>query len=260
MTEGAEGRRRDQSQTVERALQLLDAVATSAEPLTTGQLATLSGLARPTAHRLLVTLERQGYLDRVRDHAFALGYKATRMSGNRAAQQALARRARPILEILTEQVRETVGLSTPVGTALVEIDQIDPPQPIRQMSYANAAFPLHCSSNGKLMLSGFSPAELDVHLAHPLERRTDHSITDPTRLRAELAATRERGFGLCVEELYEGINGVSGAILDSQQLAIGYVSVSGPAFSLPVERLTEIAPTVLGVCEQIKEALQLTRP
>lgn len=258
MTEGAEGRRRDQSQTVERALQLLDAVATSAEPLTTGQLAVLSGLARPTAYRLLVTLERQGYLDRVRDHAFTLGYKATRMSGDRAAQQALARRARPILAALTEQVRETVNLSAPVGAALVEIDQIDPPDPIRQMNYTNVAFPLHGSSNGKLMLSGFSPAELDVFLAHPLERRTDRTITDPAELRAELEATRRRGFGLCVGELYEGINGVSGAIVDGRRLTIGYVSVSGPAFRLPPARLAEIAPTVIDACDRIGEALQLT--
>lgn len=258
MTEKLDARRRDQSQTVERALHLLDAVAASTEPLTTGQLAARSGLARPTAHRLLVTLERQGYLDRVRDHAFSLGYKATRMSGNRAAQQALARRARPVLTALTDQVRETVGLSAPAGGTLAEVDQIDPPQPVRQMTYTNVGYPLHCSSNGKLMLSSFSPRELDAYLSHPLERRTERSITDPILLKEELATARARGFGICLEELYEGINGIAGAILDDQQMPVGYVSVSGPSFRLPLERLLEVAPTVLRACGRIEEALNVT--
>ncbi len=257
MTESPEGKPRDQSQTVERALRLLDLVASSPLPMTTSQLSGASGLPRPTAHRLLLTLERLGYLDKVQDHAFSLGYKATRMSGVRGAQQALVRRAAPVLSALVGEVGETVGLSTPVGSALVEVEQLEPPLPLRQMSYLNVAFPLHASSNGKLMLSGFSPADLDSFLAQPLERRTARTIVDPAKLRAELVATRERHFGICLEELYDGINGVSGCIRDDSGTAIGYVSVSGPAFRLPSEALFEVAPTVLRSCEKIAAALQL---
>jgi len=241
------------SQTVERALGLLDLVAQSALPLSTQQLALLSGLARPTAYRLLVTLERQGFLDRVQDHAFTLGYKATRMSGIRGSQQALARRARPVLEALTAELCDTVNLSVPVGTAVVEIDQVDPPHPIRQMNYINVAFPLHCSSNGKVMLASLSPSELDSFLSRPLERRTPQSITDADALRKQLAQVREDGFGTCVAELYEGINGASAAVVDENHVPIAFVSVSGPSFRLPEQRLKAAAHVVIGACDTIRQ-------
>lgn len=260
MTRPKNDRRSDRSQTVERALRLLDLVASSPEPLTTAQLSAESGVPRPSAHRLLLTLEQQGYLERVHEHAFSLGFKATRMSGVHAAQQTFARRAAPTLSALVAEVEETVGLSAPVGNALVEIEQVDPPHAVRQMSYINAAFPLHCSSNGKMMLSGFAPDDLDAFLALPLEGRTKRTITDPGRLRTELVATRSRGFGTCVEELYDGINAVSVDVTDETGSAIGYVSVSGPSFRFPLARLLEVVPALSRACDEISAALHLTLP
>jgi len=258
VTSRRDDNRSDRSQTVERALRLLDVVASSPEPLTTAQLSSASRLPRPTAHRLLLTLEHLGYLDRVHDHAFALGYKATRMSGIHGAQQTLARRAAPALATLVGEVEETVGLSAPVGNALVEIEQIDPPHPVRQMSYINVAFPLHCSSNGKMMLSGFAPRDLDAFLALPLESRTARTVVDPEHLRIDLAATRERQFGLCIEELYDGINGVSVGIRDKTGGPIGYLSVSGPSFRFPLERLLEVVPALRRASQQISSALHVS--
>jgi len=248
-------RRRDESQTVVRALQLLDLVASSTRPLTTGSLATTAGLSRPTAYRLLVTLEREGYLDRTADGAFALGYKATRLGGANGSQQALARRARPILEALLEEVNETVGLSVPVGAAVVEIDQIDPPHPVRQITYINEAFPLHCTSNGKVMLAALPDSELDAYLSRPLERRTPHTITSPDRLRQELDTVRRAAYGTDLEELYEGINGVSAAVRDSDGHPIAFVSVSGPSFRLSKARLRAAATPVQHACDQIQHVL-----
>ena len=250
---GEAANRNDRSQTVERALGLLDLVASSAVPLTTQQLATLSGLARPTAYRLLLTLEQLGYLDRLQDHAFALGYKATRMSGVRGSQQALARRARPVLETITAELCDTVNLSVPVGTAVVEIDQVDPPHPVRQMNYINVAFPLHCSSNGKVMLASLSPSELESFLSRPLERRTSRTVTDAAALREQLGRVREDGFGTCVAELYDGINGVSAAVVDENRAPIAFVSVSGPSFRLPEQRLKEAAQVVIEACDAIRQ-------
>lgn len=260
VTDRPDDPRGGRSQTVERALRLLDIVASSPEPLTAAELASESRLARPTAHRLLLTLEHLGYLDRVHEHAFSLGYKATRMSGIHGTQQTLARRAAPALAALVAEIEETVGLSAPAGTALVEIDQIDPPLPVRQMRYLNVAYPLHCSSNGKLMLSGFAPDDLEAFLLRPLERRTDRSIVDPGRLRVELIETRDRGFGTCLEELYDGINGVSVAIRDETGSSIGYVSVSGPSFRFPPGRLLEVVPALRRTSEQISSALHVSPP
>ncbi len=254
--ESGGARRGQESQTVARALELLSLVAASPEPLTTRKLAEKSGLSRPTTYRLLVTLERQGYLDRVQEHAFTLGYKATRMSGVRASHQALARRARPVLEALMDEVGDTSSLSVPVGSAVVEIEQIDPPHPVRQMSYINMAFPLHCSSNGKVMLSEMTAVELDAYLSRPLEPWTQRSITEPERLRQELSVVRAAGYGTSIAELYDGINGISAALRDESGVTIGFVGVSGPDFRLTERRVQEAANAVLRACQAIRTALK----
>lgn len=245
------------SQTVSRALALLDLVAVNATPLTASQLASKAGLARTTALRLLTTLTTAGYLDQLPGKGFVLGFKATRMSRLGAAEEALARRARPLLEELLRQVDDTVGLSVPVGGNLLELVQLDPPHPIRQMSYAQESFPLHCTSNGKLLLALLEPQELESYLSAPLERRTRRTLVDPAALRAELAHIRALGYGTCHEELYEDINGVSGAILGEAGRPLAFVSVSGPSFRLTVERLHEIAPAVLATCAAIRSRLGL---
>jgi DNA-binding IclR family transcriptional regulator len=243
------------SQTVTRALTLLDLVATSEKALSATQLAAQSGLARTTALRLLTTLTTTGYLDYVPGSGFVLGFKATRMSRVGAAEEALARRARPWLERLLRRVEETVGLSVPIAGSLVELVQLDPPRPIRQMSYTHESFPLHCTSNGKLLLARLDEGELESYLASPLERRTPRTIVDPGPLRVELARIRSLGYGICHEELYEDINGVSGTILGESGRPVAFVSVSGPSFRLTMDRIHRIAPDVLASCEEIRQRL-----
>lgn len=245
------------SQTVSRALALLDLVAVNPTPLSASQLAARAGLARTTALRLLTTLTTAGYLDHLPGKGFVLGFKATRMSRVGAAEEALARRARPLLEELLRYVDDTVGLSVPVGGDLLELVQLDPPHPIRQMSYAQESFPLHCTSNGKLLLALLEDQELESYLSEPLDRRTRRTLVDPAALRAELAHIRTLGYGTCHEELYEDINGVSGAILGEAGRPLAFVSVSGPSFRLTVERLHEIAPAVLATCAAIRSRLGL---
>ena len=66
--------------------------------------------------------------------------------------------ARPFLERLSEELHETVDLSTVKKDHLVFIDQVIGPQRLRTVSAVGETFPLYCTANGKAYLAQLSDA------------------------------------------------------------------------------------------------------
>ena len=95
----------------------------------------------------------------------------------------LVRTAHPILEDLAERTRETVNLGVLSGDAVVYVDQISGTRAIVSVSWVGRSTPLHCTSNGKVLLANMPDDERDRLLARPLERPTASTIVDPATLR-----------------------------------------------------------------------------
>jgi len=88
-----------------------------------------------------------------------------------------------------------------------------------------------------------------------LERFTPHTITDPNKLRQELAKVRERGYALAQEELEEGLNVVAGPIYDYTGQVVASVSVAGPAYRVTPEMFPELASQLMDTAPKISEQL-----
>jgi IclR family transcriptional regulator, KDG regulon repressor len=229
-------------QSVDRALRLLELVAQGTEPKTVRDLAKLSGYERTMTYRLLSTLESRRFVERDPvTETYSLGLTATALSNPSAHHAALVRRARPELERLTSEIGQTVSLAVSRQWSGVVIDQIDPPNPIRLVNNINVPLPLHCTSNGKIILARLSDAELDSFLRSPLEKRAERTITSATRLRRELQQVRVDGFAAAVDELSDGVTGVSVELLDSRGEFVGTVSVSGPTWQFSSDDFPRLA-------------------
>lgn len=221
-------------QSVDRSIQLLNALAQSRHPLSVAELAAVCGLNRSTAWRLLSTLEHHGLVERDGvSQRYAIGYALVRMAAGKTDHAILVRTARPALEKIAAGTGETVNLSivTAAGTAVC-IDQVDA-VPLVAVNWLDRPLPWHCTSAGKLHLAFLPPGELDAYLSHgPFAAMTDDTLTDPERLRADLALTRDRGYSLNVDELEVGLHSVSAGVpLAGRPVAM--ISVSGPSFRLP---------------------------
>ena len=105
----------------------------------------------------------------------------------------LVRLARPILETLAERSREATNLGVRSGDDIVYVDQISGTRSIVTVSWVGKRTPMHCTSNGKVLLAWADEADRDRVLAGPLEVFTPHTVTDPASLRAELTSVRTRG-------------------------------------------------------------------
>jgi DNA-binding IclR family transcriptional regulator len=227
-------------QSVDRALTLFKAIATDG-PITRPELARSVGLNEGTAYRLLATLEHHELIDRdPRTGQYTVDYSVAHLVAN-VSHAGLARRARPILERLSEQARETAVLSVPRGLDTLPIDQAIAPQVVG-VQWIGRRIPAHCAGTGKLLLAALPPAELDEYLSHPLEPRTERTITDPDELRRQIEHARRTGIAISTGEYEIGLNSISTAARDNHHQPIAFLTITGPNYRLPRERLKELTP------------------
>jgi DNA-binding IclR family transcriptional regulator len=95
---------------------------------------------------------------------------------------------------------------------------------------------LHCTSNGKVFIA-FAKGPIE----EPLEALTPRTITDPAALRAQIEEVRRTGWAFTMGELEEGLHAVAVPIFDSMGRCRAALSVAGPSYRMPEDRLPEIA-------------------
>jgi len=97
--------------------------------------------------------------------------------------------------------------------------------------------PLYSTGIGKAILAYSGEDELATVLASGLERRTPSTITDPIQLRTELQRIRMRGYSTDMEENEESVRCVAAPIFDHRLSVVGAISIAGPAFRFPEQRM-----------------------
>ncbi|MGH2500550.1 MAG: IclR family transcriptional regulator, partial [Candidatus Limnocylindria bacterium] len=171
-------------QSVDRALDLLEALVAAEGEVPITALADRTKLHVSTAHRLLATLVRRGYVrQNVDTSRYYAGAKLAALSEGRSRYGELRLRARPILRSLAEHTRETANLAVLEDTAAVYIETVPGPQAVRMFTTVGNRVPLHATGAGKVLLA-FAAAALRDGLFERLELRahTARSLVDRTAL------------------------------------------------------------------------------
>ena len=219
-------------QSVSRAIRALELIA-EAGALGVTELGRALDVHKATASRLIATLAERGLLERDPvTEKYRLGFGLIRLAGAAMAGLDLVRTAHPILEDLAERTRETVNVGVLSGDAVVYVDQVAGTRSIVSVNWVGQRTPLHCTSNGKVLLAFMREDARDRLLAEPLPRLTPRTITDPERLRAQLTEIRARGYAQTMDELEEGLNAVAAPIRGMNGDLLAALSVSGPAFRM----------------------------
>ena len=246
------------NQSVQKAIALLRATAASGDGASVSALARTAGLPRATALRLIQTMEREGFLLRVPDaDRVLLGPELVRLARGVDTAIVLQEVARGRLGELSEAVRETVTLSVvaPDG-GLDVVEQVTGPQHLVPRSWLGRRFPLHASSSGKLLLATYDRPRLERFLREPLRRLTPHTITTKRALRGELERVRAHGYATTVDELEEGLAGVSVGIFGAPGALLGAINVSGLSQRLDKAAREQAVEKVREVVGDIEAALR----
>ncbi len=122
-----------------------------------------------------------------------------------------------------------VDLAVLDGSVARFVEQIAAPHRLRAVSAVGAAFPLHCTANGKALLAAL-PAEHALSLLPArLERFTANTIVTRKALLAELDEVRSSGIAHDREEHTEGICAVGAAVLDPAGAPVAAISIPVPS-------------------------------
>jgi IclR family transcriptional regulator, acetate operon repressor len=236
-------------QAIDRVLDLLDRVARADGPRALSELAAETGLAAPTAHRLMRALLRHGYVRQEPSRRYALGPRLIYL-GERAART-LGDWAVPQLTRLRDATGETANLALLDGDEIVYVTQAPSRHQMRMFTEPGRRVLPHCTAVGKALLAGLPDDEVRALLARTgMPAHTPNTITEPDALLAALAEVRERGYASDDGEQEIGVRCLGVAVpTGSARMA---VSVSGPHGRLTdaavrdiVARLREVA-TELG--------------
>src|SRR6186997_3542468 len=148
--EAREERREDKSQVqvIARAATILRALEEQPAGLSLGQIAQRVDLARSTVQRIVAALETEKLVIAATPNGrVRLGPTILRLAAS--VRSDFVAMARPFLERLSEELHETVDLSTVKKDHLVFIDQVIGSQRLRAVSAVGDTFPLYCTANGK---------------------------------------------------------------------------------------------------------------
>lgn len=249
--------RSGQVQSLTRALSLMNAIAQTPSGMKLTELANQVGLAASTAHRLLTTLQDQRYVQYDRDtNHWQIGIQAFVTGNGFLSSRDLVSVARPIMRRMMEESGETVNLAISEGDDVIYMAQVESREMMRVYSKPGNRVPLHCSGVGKAIMMLMPDKDVDrILLAKGLPKLTERTITNPAKLKEELALSRGRAFATDDEEHAIGLRCVASVIYDEYSEPMAALSVSGPAARISAERLMQLGETVRSYAAEVTAAL-----
>jgi IclR family acetate operon transcriptional repressor len=248
---------RSGTQTVERALAILNLFRDGPDSLSITEIARQTGLHVSTAHRIVRALCAEQFMDQdIRSERYLLG-PSLAILGRRALDSSGLGVAQPILEHLAESTGESVSLGVRRGAELVVVLSASSHQRLRFDHEPGSVIQLHASAMGKVLLAFSDVAPKAAVAALPdLVRYTDSTITGRAALTADLEEAHRKGYAVNHEERYDGVCGVAAPVLDRRELAVAAVGLQGPTIRLTAKRLVQVAVEVRAAAHDVAAAMR----
>ena len=217
-------------QSVDRAARILHELGSGSPTLGVTELGARLGLAKPTVHGLLRTLEQSGLVSQdVATGRYSLGPRVLQLGNAYLAGSELRARSMLRAGALARQVDEAVWVSVLVDDAVMVVHHEFRPDDAVQILEVGATIPWHACALGHAMVAVLPDVDVDALLTQPLRALTGRTRTSPEALRKALGTVLDKGFAVENQEANVGDGGIAAAIFDHGGRAVGSLGVVGPA-------------------------------
>lgn len=236
-----------------KGLRIIEAFTPDRPRLSISEAADAAQLDRATARRCLLTLSELGYAA-YDGKFFTMTPRVLRLGVGCLAAMPLPRIVQPLLDQLSEEI----GLGTSVSILDEgEIVYVARAAQRRVMSITlmpGSRLPAYCTSMGRTLLAYLDQTEARAILARSeLDARTPHTLTDIEELLVEIAATRERGFGINDQEVEIGLRSVAVPLINAHGKTLGAINVGLSVTPEPMSAVVErYLPYLLKVQAEIR--------
>jgi IclR family transcriptional regulator, KDG regulon repressor len=244
-------------QSLERAFAILEEVAHHAEGIGLADLSRRVGLHNSTTFHLVKTMVALGYIRQPRDtKRYHLGRRLFGLAASARSDIDLVAIATPILEDLARATGESCHLAIRSGDEVVVVVRIAGTGAFQLQERHGGVRPAHATALGKVLLAALQPAQLERFLAtHPLEPCTAKTITEPERLRGEIAQARAAGIAYDDGEFNAEVRCVAVPVHDFTGQVAAALGISGPVWRLTLQSLQETSAKVQAAADRLSAEL-----
>ena len=242
-----------------RLLLVLEEVARAGIPVLPSAVGEALGLPKPTIHRLLVTAEEQGFLQRDIDgRSYGPGRRMRQLSMNTLSSHRVRSERLRILKVLAEEVGETCNLAAPGRDGMVYLDRVETHWPLRIQLPIGSRVPFHCTASGKMYLASLGYDRLDRLLSnYELTGQTKRTFTDVTLLKKEIQKVRKLGYSTDTGEFLDGMAAIAVPICDDQGRLLSTLSIHAPLQRMSLEGLIENLDRLKTAVDQLESLVEL---
>lgn len=241
-------------QSVDRAIKALEHLARHPDARVTA-VAEAIGVHKSTASRLLVALQARDLVEAGSERGrYRLGTGVLRLAAGVGGRLDVSGQGAPVCDRLAAELGETVNLAIRQGDVAVNVHQSEGGGAVSVDSWIGRPTPLHATSSGKVLLA-HAPADLQQRVLADLHRYTEATVTDPAVLSAQLERAQRDGYAVTAGELERGLNAVAAPVRRADGSVVAALSVSAPAFRLPVDALELTARSTIAAARAVSERL-----
>src|SRR5215813_529151 len=222
-----------------RGLDVIRAFQPQQPAMSLAAVAAAAGLARPTARRILLTLQQMGYV-RAADGGFELTPRVLELGMAYVLSRSRWEVARPHMERLVARTCESSSIAQLDGSDIVYVARVAVPKIVALAVTIGTRFPATATSLGKVLLAALPPGAADRVLAEPSRSGITPRFQPSAQQRAELLRdVRARGWALTDEELAPGIRSIAAPLRDGDGQVIAALNICVHAAETPLGVLTD---------------------
>lgn len=187
-------------------------------------------LDRSTTYRILLSLEKCGFVEKDKKTGeYSLGVATFETGNTYLRRMDFIQISKPIMADLALEVQETVHLAVLSDTEIVYVDKVDSPRTLGVMSKIGQRAPVYCTALGKVLLANQPKEELSRIIKKiKLKPYAKNTLTSKKKLVEEMKGIRKQGYSLDRREYEEDVECIAAPIRDHQGNAIAALSISGP--------------------------------
>jgi IclR family pca regulon transcriptional regulator len=222
-----------------RGLAVLRAFADTRKPQTIAQISQQTGIPRAAVRRCLHTLRQLGYVDAELNN-FTLRPKVLTLGYSYLSSTPLTTAAQPCLDAVSKALGESSSLAVLEEEQVLYVARAATSHVMSVSLAAGSRLPAYCSSLGRVLLAHLPQDELDAYLAHTtLTPKTEHTVTDPARLREILAQVRRDGYAVNDQELELGLRSIAVPVRGASGRVLAALNVGAHAARVTPARMVE---------------------
>ncbi|QIO24985.1 IclR family transcriptional regulator [Haloarcula sp. JP-L23] len=221
---------------VRKTCQIIDILQTRGEAGIT-EISEEMDFSKSAVHGHLATLADEGLV--VKDgHSYYLSLRFIDIAESIKERIAKREIVREQVRTLAEETGEVVHFGAEENGQVVYLSKSKGDSAVETASKVGKRMPMHSTSLGKAILAELPHEDAEQIIEqHELTARTEHTLTDPDALLAELSETRERGYSIDDEENIPGVRCIGMAVSDPDAGVFGALSISAPSQRMTEDRI-----------------------